>query len=567
MMRRLLKTAIIALAAWGSTTAQVENVPVSNQVYEFIDRLGVRGVLPSASSTMVPMSRGAVAGLLRVASERRADLSSAEAAYLDKFMREFAHDLSAPASTEAAGPDTAIRPADWEPAGLFNGSPAGEFFSDREKYLYYYVDSSVSLFLEFLGSLEYRAGNGDTYDGAEAALETHGFRARGTIKNRLGYYAQVTNGTLWGDHDFALDDPRLRSNFKFNENNSPYFDFAEAYLRADLSWFNLEFGREYLRMGTGYSDRLILTDNAPALDMLKLDAHYGAVRYQFVHGSVLMEPAFTAGLPDDDPLRYVNKYVAFHRLEVSAFNILNAAFSEGVVYNRTAPEWAYLNPLIFLKSAEHSLQDRDNTMLALDLELFPFDGYKFYGGLFVDDVDFSKIGTDWWGNQFGAQGGTYVADVAGIRDVDLNVEYTRIDPFVYTNRITGNAYTNGEFGLGHRIGPNSDEWLVRVVVRPTASLRGSIGFRNGRHGANVVEDGVLVYNAGGDILAGHRAEDGDSVTFLGGILTTTRSVEVRAWYEPVTNLTFAGEYVHRSLETGGTTAGDDFFAVRGILEF
>jgi hypothetical protein len=182
-------------------------------------------------------------------------------------------------------------------------------------------------------------------------------------------------------------------------------------------------------------------------------------------------------------------------------------------------------------------------------------------------VDFSKIGTDWWGNQFGSQGGAYVADVAGIRDVDLNVEYTRIDPFVYTNRITGNAYANGEFGLGHRIGPNSDEWLVRLVARPAASLRGSVGFRYGRHGANVVEDGVLVFNAGGDILAGHREEDGDSATFLGGILTTTRSVEVRAWYEPVTNFTIAGEYVHRSLETVGATAGDDFFAVRGILEF
>jgi hypothetical protein len=563
---------VLALLSGSAARAQVENVPASNQVYEFIDRLGVRGILPAASTTMVPMSRGSVAGLLLEAAARRGDMSSAEAAYLDKFMREFAHDLAAAGDTTgfAAGAGGGLAgegPDGREPAGLFNCSPAGDFLSDKEKYLYYYTDSSVSLYLEFLGSLEYRRGDGDTYDGAEASMETHGFRARGTIKNRLGYYAQVSNGTLWGDHEFALDDPRLRSNFKFNENNSPYFDFAEAYLRADLSWFNLEFGREFLKLGTGYSDRLILTDNAPALDMLKLDAHFGAVRYQFIHGSVLMEPAWTGGLPEDDPLRYVNKYVAFHRLEVSAFGVMNAAFSEGVVYDRTAPEWAYLNPLIFLKSAEHSLQDRDNTMLALDLELFPFGGYKLFGGLFVDDVDFSKLGTDWWGNQFGWQGGAYAADVAGIRDVDLHVEYTRIDPFVYTNRLTGNAYTNGEFGLGHRIGPNSDEWLVRVIARPAASLRGSVGFRNGRHGANVVEDGVLVFNAGGDILAGHREEDGDTADFLGGVLATTRSLELRAWYEPVTNLTFAGEYAYRSKASNGATAADNYFSVRGILEF
>lgn len=568
---------VITLLGTSAALAQVENVPVSNQVYEFIDRLGVRGILPAASSTMVPMSRAEVARLLLEASGKRAGMSGAEAAYLDKFLREFAREIeTGPASGAgggAAAADSAVRagsprsPGDWNPAGLFNGSPAGDFLSDREKYLYYYADSSVSLYLEFLGSLEYRTGDGDTWDGAEAAYETHGFRARGTIKNRLGYYAQVTNGTLWGDHDFAMADPRLRSNFKFNEDDSPYFDFAEAYLRADLSWFNLEFGREFLKLGTGYSDRLVLSDNAPAMDLLKLDAHFGAVRYQFVHGSVLMEPAFTQGLPEDDPLQYVNKYVAFHRLEVSAFGFLNAAFSEAVVYDRTAPDWAYLNPLIFLKSAEHSLGDRDNTMLAFDLEFFPFGGYKFFGGLFVDDVDFSKLGTDWWGNLFGWQGGAYAADVAGIRDVDLHVEYTRIDPFVYTHRLAGNAYTNGEFGLGHRIGPNSDEWLVRVVARPAASLRGSAGFRYLRHGANVVEDGVLVFNAGGDILAGHREEDGDTSEFLAGVLTTTRSLELRAWYEPVTNLTFAGEYAFRSATTGGTDTADNYFALRGVLEF
>ena len=569
---------VAALAAWlllacGGAPAQVENVPVSNQVYEFIDRLGVRGILPLASATMVPLSRGRVAELLLETSKRRAELSSAEADYLDKFLREFAHEAGAAprATADSAGGATGAVPApppdDWTPAGLFNGSPAGEFFSSREKYLYYYADSSVSLFLEFLGTLEYRAGDGDTYDNADAVLETHGFRARGTIMDRLGYLAQVSNGTLWGDHDFALDDPRLRANFKFNEENSPYFDFAEAYLRADLSWFNLEFGREYLRLGTGYSDRLVLTDNAPAMDLLKLDARFGAVRYQFVHGSILMEPAWNAGLAADDPLLYVNKYAAFHRLEVSLFDVLNAAFSEGVIYNRTAPEWAYLNPLIFLKSAEHSLQDRDNTMLALDLEVFPFAGWKLFGGLFVDDVDFSKLGTGWWGNQFAWQGGAYLADAAGVRDVDLHVEYTRIEPFVYTHRLVGNAYTSGEFGLGHRIGPNSDEWLARAVFRPAASFRGSAGFRYGRHGANIVQDGVVVFNAGGDILAGHRDTDGDTAEFLAGVRTDTRSLELRMWYEPLTDLTFEATYVYRSASTTGASAVDHLLGVRGILEF
>jgi hypothetical protein len=554
--------------------AQVENVPVSNQVYEFLDRLGVRGVLPLVSATMVPMSRSEVAGLLARAGERRADLSEAELGYLEKFRREFAWELGLdrapdgenPETSPAAGSSADVLP-DYRPAGLLNGSPASEFFSGREKYLYHHADSAATAYLEFIGSLEHRRAGGDSYDAAHASFETHGFRARGTVKEKLGYFAQVVNGTLYGDRDFALSDPRLRTNVKFNDLNSPYFDFAEAYLRADLSWFNLEFGREFVRLGTGYSDRLILSDNAPALDMVKIDARYGSVRYTFLHGSVLMEPGWFEWLPAGDPMREVNKYVAVHRLECSLFGWMNAAFSEAVVYHRTAPEFAYLNPLIFLKSAEHSLRDRDNTMMAFDLEIFPAGGYKAFGALLVDDVDFSKLGTGWWGNEFGWQGGVYAAGVAGIPDVDAHVEYTRIEPYVYSNRLAGNAFTNGEFGMGHALQPNSDEWLLRIVARPAATLRGSVGFRRVRHGANIVDAGAVTFNAGGDALVGHRDGDGDTAEFLGGALTEARSVEIRAWYEPVNDLMLTGAYEYRRSAAPGGTAADHLFGLRALLEF
>ena len=311
----------------------------------------------------------------------------------------------------------------------------------------------------------------------------------------------------------------------------------------------------------------MISDNAPALDMVKIDAHYGCVRYMFVHGSILMEPAWYEGLPSDDPSWQVNKYLAVHRLDLALFGLLNAAFYEAVVYDRTSPELAYLNPLIFLKSAEHSLGDRDNTMLGFDLEIFPADGYKLFGGLLVDDVDFSKMGTGWWGNQFGWQGGAYLSDVAGISDVDLHAEYTRIEPYVYSHRITGNAFTSGEFGLGHNLQPNSDEWLVRIVARPWASFRGSVGARMNRHGANVVENGVVTFNAGGDRLVGHRDSDGDTADFLAGDLIETRYLELRAWYEPVNELVFSGAYEYRRQSSPGGTADDHFFGLRAMLEF
>ena len=160
----------------------------------------------------------------------------------------------------------------------------------------------------------------------------------------------------------------------------------------------------------------------------------------------------------------------------------------------------------------------------------------------------------------------YLAN-AGINDIDLHAEYTRLEPYVYSNRLEGNAFSNGEFGLGHRLEPNSDEWLVRIVARPSASLRGSAGFRKIRHGANVVENGVVTVNVGGDLLAGHRAGDPDGAAFLAGRLTETRVFEVRAWYEPVTNLIFSAGYEVRRHTSPGGSATDHLFGVRGTLEF
>ena len=203
----------------------------------------------------------------------------------------------------------------------------------------------------------FRSG-GDPFGGAHVSLENHGVRLRGTVKGKLGYYLQATNGTLYGDRAMALADRRLRGNVKFNDLDSPYFDFTEAYLRADLDWFTLQFGREYAMVGTGYSDRLLLSENAPVFDALKLEARYKSVRFLFVHGSLVGDTTVFSTIPVTEPAGS-NKYLAMHRVEFSLFDRLRLGASEMVVYQRLSPEFGYLSPVNFYKSAEHSLKDRD----------------------------------------------------------------------------------------------------------------------------------------------------------------------------------------------------------------
>ena len=235
--------------------AQVEHVPVSNQVYEFLDRLGVRGVLPLASVSALPLSRREVAEQLRSVADRDSLLSPAEREFLRKFQREFAHELG-----DVPDDAFALIGAHESFADLAAGA-----VSDREKYVIALTDSNITLRGEFLGAYEYRPVWGDTYGDTHIALGSIGGRFRGTVVDRLGYFLQATNGQIWGDREFALSDPVLAGNVKFNELNSPYFDLTQAYLRLELGYFWLQFGKEIRTMGLGYSDRLILSGNCPGV--------------------------------------------------------------------------------------------------------------------------------------------------------------------------------------------------------------------------------------------------------------------------------------------------------------
>ena len=551
-MCRLIVLAAFIMAPACEAPGQIENVPVNNQVYEFLNRMGVKGVVPLYSNAMLPLSRRDVAEFLVHAASRKDELDPAERDYLQKFLREFSHEINPPE----------------EDAAVLVRDGFKDILSQKEKYLYTYSDSTLSLYVEFIGGLEHRRITGDSYGGIHLSLEEHGGRIRGTLKERIGYFLQGTDGTIFGDKEFALADPRLRGNAKLGFPGSTNFDFTDAYLRADAGWFNIEFGKERFLVGTGYGDRLLLSDNAPEFDALRIDAHYKSLRFVFLHGSLVGDSSSFPGTLVTEPPGS-SKYLALHRVQLSLFDRLNFGVAEMTIYQRYSPEFAYLNPINFYKSAEHALGDRDNSFITFDMELFPLDGWKLYGTWLIDDIDFGKIGTGWWGNEFGWQGGVYAAGLFGIPNLDADAEYTRLEPYVYSNRTSGDDYTNRSIGLGDHLEPNSDEWVAEMSYRPSSSLRLWASWARERHGENVRQNGVVVKNVGGSVLEGHRNGDSDVALFLDGILVGTDRLRLRASYEPVTNFFITGNVELRQARRydAGETRWDHFYSIQMQVEY
>jgi hypothetical protein len=550
-MRKQAKALAIAVLLGTSVFVafpQVENVPISNQIYDYLDHLGVRGILPLYSNSALPLGRSEVAAMLSEARRKDLLLTAVEKELLVKFEQEFSWELRGSVEEHYAMIGN-------HHEGLLAG--AG---SQRQKHLYQYADTSATMFVDFIGSAEYRSIHGDTRGTTDLLLGTIGGRFRGTIDGRLGYYLQSTNGQLKGDRAFALSDPRLASNFKFKDLNSPNFDQTEAYVKYDHDWLQLEFGREFTTVGLGYSGKLLLSDVAPAFDFFRVDARYKTFHMIFLHGSISGDPNTLPCLSIEAPPNS-NKYLALHRFQFSVADAMNFGVSEMIIYQRFTPEYAYLVPVNFFKSSEHQLHDRDNAFLAFDAELFAWPGWKFYGTWLIDDINFPKMGTGWWGNEFGWQGGAYWSRAAGFDNVDALLEYTRIEPYVYSNRVAGNDYAHNSIGLGHRLEPNSDELLCEIRFRPSSQWRFRLQAAYERHGNNIMLGDSLLRNVGGNVLQGHRGNDSETARFLDGDLVKTIRLQGRVDYEPITGifLAAAGEFTSAADAVSGTRR--DFLAM------
>ncbi|NOZ62192.1 MAG: capsule assembly Wzi family protein, partial [Calditrichaeota bacterium] len=204
------------------------------------------------------------------------------------------------------------------------------------------------------------------------------------------------------------------------------------------------------------------------------------------------------------------KYFAGHRLEINPVFWLSLGLSETVIFKGRSFEPAYLNPVMFLRSAEHYLGSPDNMMMSADFRLLPFNNVAIYGELLLDDITTTKLGTDWYGNKFGYLTGVFWAKVPLVPDFDFRAEYVRLRPFVYSHENSVN-YSHYASTLGHWTGPNSDLLWLRANFYPHFRFRISAEFQFRRYGENSEGE-----NVGGDIEKFWTEEAGSETKFLAG---------------------------------------------------
>jgi hypothetical protein len=252
-----------------------------------------------------------------------------------------------------------------------------------------------------------------------------------------------------------------------------------------------------------------------------------------------------------------SKNIASHRLDVKFANQFKVGFYESVIISNVPFNFKYLNPVSFLTSADlnTTVQETtaDNTLLGFDLEYLPVKNLALQGTFLIDDINLSSLFKNDYtsnDNKFGYQIGTLWTDALMIPNLNFAVEYTRMDPFVYSHRSNKSTYTNWDLPLGHALPPNSDEVAFKLHYDLTNRIKIDFIYQFQRSGEGILFDstGKLLVNYGGNINRG----DGDYYIqkniFLNGNRINRNLFTVNFVFEPIKQYFMELKYQFKALD-------------------
>jgi hypothetical protein len=502
--------------------SQSELVPSSHPIYDFLKRMQLTGIINDYNSSMIPISRKEVANFIKRA-EGSPLLSKTDRKILEEYKIEFEYDLFGTLKNSAT---------------IFKKPDGKSFFGNKvQKYLFSYVDSNASLFLNISGNLMQKSLKSDAGD-RSILLGDLGFDVRGSLYGKVGYMLRYNGGQRFtgnkSDAQFASDnDPVLKTNIKF-VNGDRYYDYTGGHINylTNDNWLSLTLGREAISCGFGYLDKLFISNNTAPIDFLKLNLHYKKISYTFTYGSLRGD---SLGHPIS------TKNIAFHRINLQFSDKFKIGYYETVIMSNNPFSFVYFNPISFITSADLNEgakeTKKNNTLMGLDFEINPIRNVAIQGALLVDDINFSSIfknDTTANDNKFGYQLGTMWAKAFSIPDLSLVLEYTRLNPFVYSHRSNKDSYTNWGMSLGHSLPPNSDEIAVKLLYNLTNRLKVNLLYQFQRSAQGIYYDSInnKVINYGGNINRGD-ADFRNNYKFLLGDRINRNIFTVNILFEPI----------------------------------
>jgi hypothetical protein len=366
-------------------------------------------------------------------------------------------------------------------------SPTGDSLNQsRQPILTYFYRDQTDLYHVQTKDFSFRLnpvlllqGGANSGEGSLSGLRyvnTRGVSFEGLIDQRLGFYGFLTDNQEavpgWVQQRIVRDGivphEGYWKTFKTSGSAYDFFTARGGITYAATKHINIQFAHDRNFIGNGYRS-LILSDYSSPYFFLKLNTRVWKFNYQ----NIFAELTARRSISGADSL-YPKKYLALHHLSFDVTNNFNIGVFESEVSGGPGRglELQYLNPVIFYRAIEQQVGSTDNALLGLDFKWNIKHRAQLYGQLVLDEFKLSEIraGNGWWANKQAVQIGGKLLDVAGIANLDLQLELNYIRPYTYQHEDIYTAYENYQQPLAHPMGANLTEVLGVLSYQPMPRL-------------------------------------------------------------------------------------------------
>jgi hypothetical protein len=427
--------------------------PVSNTgVYDFLDELANKQII-TINSVIKPYSRLFISQRLKEAEGKREQLTSRQQKELDFYMKDFGKEI--------------YMGKDWK----------------RRLDLLYYKDSLFSLTVNpILGAEMFSNSSG------KASYWRNGFDARGYI-GKWGFYASLRDNhedPLLGKPEYLTkrEGGHLKGTTDWSE--------MQGGVTYAWKWGSAGLVKEKNQWGNNYNGANILGGHNPTFVQIQL--HISPVKwfdFHYIHGwlnSMVIDSADSYWVVNsygtDYREVYHKKFIAANMFTFTPFKNLNISAGNSIVYTGENAHPAYLIPVFFYKSVDHTYTsgiDNMNSQMFFDVSSRQIKGLHLYGTLFIDELSVDRFSMDDQWNFFSWKAGFRLTDFP-VRNLSLTTEFTYTYPLTFQHYVPTTTFENVGYNMGHYLKDNAREWYVGLDYRPIRAMNINLFFSDAIRG-------------------------------------------------------------------------------------
>lgn len=310
-------------------------------------------------------------------------------------------------------------------------------------------------------------------------VNTRGAEIKGTIDKYFAYYMNIRENQavfpMYIDNYIVQNRvvPGQGWSKRFKKTGFDYTNSSAYLALRPVKWFNATLGYGKNFIGDGYRS-MMLSDNAMAYPYLKLTADFWRIQYTCLYAQMTDRNTVMA----DNT--YARKWAVIHYLDIAVTKRLNIGFFDALMASAqthqqvlaadTTPttidmrrgfDFQYINPIIFLRSAEYYAgSSPDNALLGINMSYILGKHTTIYGQFVLDEMTVGRFLAfkGYSGNKQSYQLGVKSYDCFGVKNLFLQLEGNIVRPYMYSHTSQGTDKAVGEDNYAHYNEPLAHPW-------------------------------------------------------------------------------------------------------------